>query len=115
AFAAWSLTFAATAQRAEGVVIQNYRTKERRSVIHPIVRFEAEGWTVDIKGRVGTKPALYSVGDAVPVLYQSGNPANAVIDNFSEQYLFPLIFGGIGAVFYAIGGGFWLVPALLAR
>jgi hypothetical protein len=50
------------------------------------------------------------VGERVSVLYPPGNPQDARIDSFVEMYLAPLICGGIGLPFFAVGAGFILVP-----
>ena len=66
----WSLRdarqFAATAQRAQGVVTRivwvdrGVDRRSRSSSTYPRVRFQAEGRTVEIQGRTGSSPPAYS-------------------------------------------------------
>jgi hypothetical protein len=48
---------------------------------------------------------MYSTGETVEVIYAPGAPDEAIIDSFLERTFLPLIFGGLGTVFTAIGGG----------
>lgn len=92
--------FAATAVRAQGVVIGDNGT--------PVVSFVADRQTVRVRGRVSSKPPSHHAGDPITVLYQEDEPEKAHLDTFAERWLGSLILGGMGLVFGGIGGGFVL-------
>jgi hypothetical protein len=54
---------------------------------------------------VATSPPAYHVGQTVEVLYLESDPNDARIASFMSLWFVPLIFGGIGAVFLAVGAG----------
>ena len=69
----------------------------------PVVRFEVDGESYEVVGKIATQPPAYAVGDRVWVRYRPARPEAAWIDSFVEQYLLPLIFGSIGLVASLIG------------
>lgn len=71
----------------------------------PTAKYKVKNVEYQVKGTVSSKPPAFSVGDKVTVLYKADDPADAHIDSFVERWLFLIIFGGLGAVFAAIG---WL-------
>ena len=80
----------------------------------PVVEFvAADGTRHRFASSVSTSPPAYSVGQRVDVIYPPGAPEDAILDGFVDRFLLPLIFGGIGTLFAAIGGG--LVFAWLRR
>lgn len=111
AVAAWfifaHLQFAASAVRAEGVVIEDHGT--------PRVGFEVAGRTVEIHGRFSSSPPSYTAGEKVTVIYPPERPEEGRIDSFGQAYLGALISGGLGLVFGGIGGGILLVQIRAAR
>lgn len=115
AIALRSAAFVARAQRAEGTVVRYVRTKGRRGSAHPVVRFQVNDQPIEFEGRIGTTPPAYPVGAPVTVYFLPENPRDAMIDSFVDRYILAVIFVGFGTIFLAIGGGFWLVPALIVR
>lgn len=69
----------------------------------PIVRFQVAEQQIQFRGSVATSPPAWHVGETVDVLYLESNPWDARIESFTSLWLLPMIFGGIGAVFLAIG------------
>jgi hypothetical protein len=69
----------------------------------PVVRFEVDGQSYEVVGKIASTPPAYTVGDRVWVRYPPARPEAAWIDSFVEQYLLPLIFGSIGLVVSLIG------------
>jgi hypothetical protein len=74
-----------------------------------------DGQTIEFTSSVATNPPLHHVDDRVTVYYWPGEPEVAVIDGFAEWYLRPMILGGFGLVFLAVGGGFLWGPAWFGR
>jgi hypothetical protein len=112
------LRFRASANRAEGEVIRlewSNGEGNSRSGALPVVRYEAQGRTVEFRSRVSSRPPAYRVGELVTVLYHPEDPENASVDTFLEQYLLPLVFGGPGLVFSGVGLAFLIIPGALQR
>lgn len=92
----------------DGTVIGQDRLRSKGSA--PVVQFrDTDGQYHRFKSSVSSSPPRYTVGDPVSVKYPPGEPQNAAIDDFLSNYLFALIFGGIGLIFFSIGGGILLV------
>jgi hypothetical protein len=79
----------------------------------PNVRYEAAGQAWVIQGKVRTSPAAYSVGEPVTVAYHPDDPGAGRIDSFTELWLIPLIFGGIGVA--ALAGARGVVASARRR
>jgi len=89
---------------------------EGDETLHPVFRFQdSDGTTRTHRSRVGTSQPAFEVGEAVEVLYDPANPADARIRSVGELWLGVLIAGGMGGVFTLIGGGILGVRALSAR
>ena len=72
----------------------------------PVVEFFDKGQTRhEFTGDVGSSPPAYSRGEVVDVIYDPDGPGRAMVDSFTDRYLLPLVFGGMGCVFAAIGAG----------
>ena len=103
--------FNSTANRTEGVVTKlewtpgNVGSSRDSRVAYSIIRFDAEGKSVEFKSRTGSNPPEHAIGDKVAVAFQSGNPEGARLDTFWSNYLLPLIFGGLGIVFLGVSIG----------
>jgi hypothetical protein len=117
-----TLAIAAFGERTEGIVIDNVRP-DIDSSPQAVVRFEAEGQTIEFTNPVGfrvetaswaSKP-LHQINDRVTVYYWPGNPQTAVIKGFADWYLRPIVLSAFGLVFLAIGGGFLWGPGWLVR
>lgn len=72
----------------------------------PVVAFrDAAGTRHRFVGQVGSNPPAHSPGETVAVIYDPAAPGRAMIDGFMDRYFLPLVFGGMGGLFAAIGGG----------
>lgn len=85
-------------ERAEAVVLQ------ARDGTKPILEFRTRrGEPIRIEGKISSSPSPYDVGERVSVFYDPADPADALIDTFIERWFMPLLFGGFGLVFIAVG------------
>ena len=100
--ATWSVFSATGKTPTEGTVVRMERGGKGSK---PVVKYEVDGQDYEVRGLLTTSPPAHSVGDKVAVLYQPQTPSEAVIDTFINRWLFPTIFGGIGAIFALIGAG----------
>lgn len=107
-------TFLETATAKPGVVTDLIRSRSSDSnAYYPIVRFEYEpGRPVEFQSSSGSNPASYSRGEEVRVLFAPGEPESARIDDFFSLWGAALIVGGIGAAFFLVGAGMFVVPAI---
>ena len=71
----------------------------------PVVRFQHGAQQIQFSDSVATSPPAYHVGETVTVLYLESNPYDARIDSFTSLWALPMIFGGIGTIFLAVGAG----------
>ena len=122
-------SFLAQASTAQGTVIDLVRSRSNSSgssgsssssssssTYAPLVRFlTAKGEKIEFTSSSGSHPPSYSQGESVEVLYQAGAPRDAVINGFVSLWLGPMIVGGIGSIFFLIGGGIGLASALQGR
>lgn len=69
----------------------------------PLVRYEVEGKSYLVAGKVSTSPPAYTVGETVWVRYPPTAPEKGWIDSVIEQYLLSIIFGAVGMVMSLIG------------
>lgn len=108
---------AETGARARGIVIELVRTRgsSQRSgrddfVYNPVVQFsDASGEVHEFTSSFGSRPAAFSRGEEVQVIYDPLRPQEAMIDSFGSRFMFPLMFCGMGLLFAAVGGGILLV------
>ncbi len=110
--------FLDTAVRADGTVIElaASRSSSGSTTYRPVVRFTASrGEAIEFTSSAGSNPPGYSEGDAVGVLYPAGSPRRARIDGFFSLWGAPLIFGGIGSVFFLIPFGIIATGRMKAR
>jgi hypothetical protein len=108
AFFVWrsAAGFADHATTADGIVTDLVHSGSSRSVA-PVVEFTTvDGRKVQITGSISSSPPAYDRGERVRVLYDAANPNAARIDSKLEMWFLPLLFGGLGAIFASIGGGF---------
>ena len=99
----WSLL--AVAQRAEGTVVRlvsNQAGENNRGSVAPVVEFHIEGERHEFQSWLSTSPPQFDVGEKVVVLYDAQNPERARIESFVTLWLFPVVFGGIGAVLFLV-------------
>jgi hypothetical protein len=103
---------AATAQGAVTELIE-VRDNEGSSMFKPVVKFVGPGGEeISFTSSNSSRPPAYNVGEAVEVLFV---PGDARIKSFGSLWLGPLILGGLGTVFTAIGLSIFLVSRANAR
>ncbi len=110
AFFFWNQTdnFLRRSVKTQGKVIRLVRRHSRGAT--PVVSFKTEkGQTMVFTSRVASRPPAYRKGEVVRVVYDRSNPRNARIYGYFELYLLPTILGGIGSVFFILGGLFGFV------
>jgi len=101
-------SFAAAGERAPGTVIEmiGSRDSDGGHTYKPVVEFrDAAGRRHVFTSNVSSSPPQHSVGESVEVIYAPDSPDEAVIDSFVDRFLLPLILGGLGTLFAAIGFG----------
>lgn len=74
-----------------------------RYTYQPVVQFQHGAQQIQFSDSVASSPPAYRVGDSVIVLYLESNPYDARIESFMSLWFLPLLFGGMGAIFLAIG------------
>ncbi len=96
-------SFVRSATQTQGTVVK-LDQEDSRSGSFPIVSFrDARGQEHEFTSSVSQNPPAYKVGDAVAVLYQTGQPGNAKINSFFEVWGWNLILGGIGVGNFVFG------------
>ena len=99
---------AAGGLRAEGRVLELVETRDSDGGYNykPLVEYiDAAGARHRFTSAISSSPPAHSAGDRVDVIYSPTDPGRATIDSFVDRHLFPLVFGGLGTVFAAIGAG----------
>lgn len=72
----------------------------------PVVRFRDDAQhLIQFNDSMASNVSGYHVGETVNVLYLESDPYDARIESFTTLWALPLIFGGIGAIFLAVGAG----------
>ena len=108
-------SFVAGASVAQGTVVELLRSQSGSDspTYRPVVRFNAAGGqAVEFTSRAGSNPPSYRKGEQVEVFYKPADPQNAMINGFFSLWGGPSIVGGLGTVFFLIGGGIWLFTLL---
>ena len=111
---AW--TFVQRAQPAQAKVERfEERTKKKRvsgttrtrTYYAPVFTFQdAKGASHTVTSDTGSGKPAYEVGQPIRVLYDPADPQQARIDAFSELWLFPVAFSGIGVLCVGFAGWF---------
>jgi len=109
--------FLTEAIKTEGTVVELVRSQSSDSTTYrPVVQFNSQNdQAVEFVSSTGSNPPSYSKGDKIEVLYHSKDPQNAKINDFFSLWGGPVIFGGMGGVFFLVGVGIILVGALKDR
>lgn len=117
----------AGAERVEGTVVELRRVRDApkqnakgqpaapKPSVAPVVRYEVDGQTYNIRGHVSSTRCPYSVGTTLTVVYPPDRPAEGTIDSLSENWLAPLVFGAAGLLFSLLGLGMLWVRRKAAR
>jgi hypothetical protein len=108
-FLGWHLerrteAFLERAVHAPGRVVRMVDSRSRNSTTYaPIVAFEADGRKFTFKDSVSSNPPSHRVGDAVEVLYDPADPADARIDRGVWNKGIPILLAAFGALLCAAG------------
>jgi Protein of unknown function (DUF3592) len=94
--------FVHSSLRAKGVVVDlhsiSVANRPNSWACAPIFRFTAkDGRSYTVTSHTGQNPCPWRIGDPVRVLYDENHPQSAHVDSFFELWLFPIVFGGLGA------------------
>lgn len=122
-FAERTNRFVGQALTTSGEVVDLVRSRSsssssgtRNYTFKPRVRFSApDGRSIEFLSSVGSNPPGFAIGEQVKVLYDLADPTDARIDDFVSLWLIPLIFGGIGAVFFIVGAIMAVLPWFAGR
>jgi hypothetical protein len=101
--------FIRSAASAKGSVTQltAVQDQDHQITYAPTFEFRAQDGTLhSVQSATSSNPAGFTVGETVPVLYQTSNPANASIATPLQLWGFTLAFGLTGVTTLAIG--LWL-------
>jgi hypothetical protein len=112
AFFLWNSTrqFVARAVTTQGTVVDLAEKHDSDGVTYsPVVRFTTPaGGEITYTESFSGNPAPYDVGDSVEVLYSSDEPGKGRVKGFMSLWFGPVIVGGLGLLFTAVGGGMLL-------
>jgi len=101
----YTFLFVLTSKKAKGVVtgFTSSRSSKGGTMYHPVYTFKTEdGQDVTREDKLGSTPPAFEVGQEVQVLYNSRNPQNSKIKNFSGLYYTPSILFFMGAIFLGV-------------
>ncbi|GAB2879421.1 hypothetical protein GCM10027046_04210 [Uliginosibacterium flavum] len=104
-------SFLSEAQRASGVILELVASESDDSTVyHPVVGYQTpDGENRFFKSSAGSNPPAYDEGEEVEVLYSPAKPDDARINSFFSLWGGPLIVGGLGLIFFAVGVGIWVI------
>ena len=116
-------TFSETAVKTTGVVTEHIpvrssastrsstRSGESTSLTYAArVRFSTDdGRDIAFTETTSSSPPRHAVGDRVEVMYTSGSPSDAVIDDTWGRYGVSLIIGPLGTLFFVLGSTLYIV------
>ena len=96
--------FVREAASAVGEVIGLHENRGDGVTYAPVIRFNtAGGRPFEFTDATSARPPGYRVGQRVKILYHSRNPRRARVASPSRLYMAPIIFGGVGAIFFVTG------------
>jgi Protein of unknown function (DUF3592) len=107
--------FIRTAAHTDGKIIQMLEQKDNdQTAYFPVFSFhDAQGAEHTIHSSSGDFPPAYEVGDTVPVLYSTTNPAEAKIDSFFSIWGISLVTGILGGIDLPAGLVVWFWPTIV--
>lgn len=81
---------------ASGTVVR--LESSAKGAYYPVVHFQPDGAAeIEERGKVGSSPPEYKVGDTVQILYEKTNPKNWTINSWLNLYFLPVMFFSAGA------------------
>jgi hypothetical protein len=100
-----------------GVVVRlathESESDEGGSTAAPVVKFKTrDGVEFEFESGLSSSPALYGVGEEVPVIYRPGNPREAEIKLFWSLWAMPVFLGSLGA-FALLFALLWLLMSMV--
>ena len=99
--------FTQGALTGDGVVTELVRARSsdsNSSTYRPVVEFHTDdGSLVEVTSTMGSNSPSFRVGESVQVYYHADRPHQAKINSFLSLWGLPLIFGGIGGIFFLVG------------
>ena len=100
---------------ATGVIVRMVaHYGEDGSTLAPVVKFKTKGGVeIEFESGISSSPALYGVGEEVPVVYRPGNPEEAEIKLFWSLWAMPACLGGLGA-FALLFALLWFLKSMLS-
>ena len=104
--------FLKTAITTEGEVIELGRHQSGQSsrgiYYYPVVRYKtSNGNFAEFISNTGSNPPDHTVGEKVTIVYNPQAPQKAVIKDFIDIWLLPIILFFLGVVFSSLGFLFW--------
>lgn len=111
-------SFLASAERTQGTVTELVATRgSNGSVLYrPVVVFRTgDGRDVTVRSTVASNPPAHDEGEAVDVLYHPAAPHEAQVGSFFSLWGGATVVGGIGSIFFLVGLGMIVVPAVGER
>jgi hypothetical protein len=111
-------TWLKRAVEVQGTVIRmlHVTDKDGDVLFKPVVRFStADGKIVEFQSSISSRPAAYSVGQSVPVVYLPDEPGRAAIRGFLSLWMGSLVLGFIGAIFFGIGAAMVFASRRVSR
>lgn len=76
-----------------------------KGAYYPVIHFQPDGAAeMEERGKVGSSPPEFKVGDTVPILYEKTNPKNWTINSWLNLYFLPVMFlaFGVGLTFASL-------------
>lgn len=106
--------FINNAEIANGRVIALVPSRSSDSVTYrPVVQFQSvRGELIEFTSSTGSNPPSYYEGETVEVLYPTFAPRDAKINGFFSLWGMSAIVGGLGLLFFIVGGAIILVGKL---
>ena len=109
--------FLRNATRADGTVIELIASRSSDSTTYtPVVTFTTlEGEKIEFTSSTSSNPPAYSQGEHVDIFYKPSAPQDAKLSGYFSLWGGATILGGLGSVFFMIGGGIMLAGVLKSR
>jgi hypothetical protein len=101
-------TFLSTSARTTGEVVSYREVKDGDDTrFRPRIRFEtATGSIVAFEGQLATSTTRFTIGEKIPVVYNTADPQTARVALFTDNWLGATVALVIGALCFV--GGLWI-------